>query len=236
MRKVCDKNRTTIYKLSEDRFFRSETYLQSGLKNNAMPVTIMASLAEYMGVSLKEYEIPVLPVQKEARGEAGQKCETPAVANEKWRCEIRVDEEFGTTMARIIKDGETVCVGRSYLYGEDDLGIVQSISYAVHMCYKLVQQGQIENLQTPKDKATERESSGSVNLNKLVRFKDWVRKYEKDASTFGEFARYVGANYDAFPAKGEKQMNAYINLNKGNMHQTAFKTLFKQYKSWCVAN
>ena len=37
-------------------------------------------------------------------------------------------------------NGEELVYGKSYVQDTDDLGMMQAISYAAHMCYKIVQQ------------------------------------------------------------------------------------------------
>jgi hypothetical protein len=37
-------------------------------------------------------------------------------------------------------NGEEMVYGKSYVQDTDDLGMMQAISYAAHMCYKMVQQ------------------------------------------------------------------------------------------------
>ena len=37
-------------------------------------------------------------------------------------------------------NGEELVYGKSYVQDTDDLGMMQAISYAAHMCYKMVQQ------------------------------------------------------------------------------------------------
>jgi hypothetical protein len=40
----------------------------------------------------------------------------------------------------ISHNGEELVYGKSYVQDTDDLGMMQAISYAAHMCYKMVQQ------------------------------------------------------------------------------------------------
>ena len=217
--------------------------MHKALSKGELSVDILASLADYMGVTLKEYEIPVLPALKNIEKAETQDDTEPKGFNdipEKWKCDIRIDEEYGTAMVRFLKDGQKLCTGRSYLYGTDDVGILQSISYAMHMCYKLIQQNQIEELH---DRKTLMDDNGSAMLdddpfkaNERVVFKDWIKKYEKDNSIYGAFARYVSSNYKDFPSVGEKNMKTYLSGHKGSSHLSTFKTLFKQYMHWYRTN
>lgn len=43
----------------------------------------------------------------------------------------------------VYHDGEEVVYGKSYVQESDDLGMIQAISYAAHICYKMVQQRQM---------------------------------------------------------------------------------------------
>lgn len=55
-----------------------------------------------------------------------------------WSAEITVDGDRLKMTVR--KGGEELVYGKSYVQDTDDLGMMQAISYAAHMCYKMVQQ------------------------------------------------------------------------------------------------
>ena len=55
-----------------------------------------------------------------------------------WASEITVD---GDRLKMTVRhNGEELVYGKSYVRDTDDLGMMQAISYAAHMCYKMVQQ------------------------------------------------------------------------------------------------
>lgn len=207
LRKRIAEERTTIEEVSVRKLLHSESYLGTALARKRLHLNIVMALSDLYGLNLRDYEV----VPKEEPKEEVTPCPTG------WSCEIKVDEEYGTVMMKIMKDGEKVAVGRSYLYGGDPVGVLQGISYAAHMCYKLTQQDAIEGMAQPADR---------------VLFKDWLKKYENSNSVYGSFARYVSSHYDKFPASGEKAMRYYLRLNHGETHMVAFGTLFKMYLAW----
>lgn len=200
----------TMTEISVRRLFKSENYLSNALGMKRLPHQMIISLAEWYGLNLRDYKIEKA-VEKPAV--------KPVEVTEPYSCEVKVDEEFGTVMMRVLKDGKMIATGRSFLYGTDTVGIMQSISYAAHMCYKIAQQGAISEVGEPKQ------------VERVV-FKDWVKKYETANSTYGSFARYVASHYQKFPTTGEKQMRYYLQLNNGQTHLTVFATLFKMYLAW----
>ena len=212
------KEKTTLAEISEKRLFHASNYLNEGLRKKKLPLQIIHSLSDWYGLSLKDYEIKPKAIAEPVKTEE-KIIKLPNAPVLPWQCEIKVDEEFGTAMMRISKDGETVAVGRSGLYGLDDLGIVQSISYAAHMCYKIVQQ---EVFKSREDSASPKET----------KFKDWLKKFEQDMPPYGSFARYVKSNYDKFPAYGRKEMKVFLNMNNGASHINVFEVMFNAYIDW----
>lgn len=64
--------------------------------------------------------------------------EPPAEPTPEWSAEITVD---GDRLKMTVRhNGEELVYGKSYVQDTDDLGMMQAISYAAHMCYKMVQQ------------------------------------------------------------------------------------------------
>lgn len=55
-----------------------------------------------------------------------------------WSAEITVDGD--RLKMTVLHNGEELVYGKSYVQDTDDLGMMQAISYAAHMCYKMVQQ------------------------------------------------------------------------------------------------
>lgn len=211
----------TLSDLSKTRYFKGANYLSNALNDGKIQARILYDLAEYLGVRLKDYEIVLTPYAEKME----QNADKQVIVGETWTCTIDVNKEFETAMVKItLPNGESV-TGRSFLYGTDNTGILQSISYAAHMCYKLVQQGKIEQM-----------SSGDDTENKKLNFKDWITKYEDCNSPYGKLARYIQSHYDAFPSSGEKNMKCYLMQNQGYSHVSAFTTLFKQYVAWDKAN
>lgn len=58
-----------------------------------------------------------------------------------WTCKI--DCEGDRLKMTVCHNGEELVYGKSYIQDDDDLGMMQAISYAAHMCYKMVQQRQM---------------------------------------------------------------------------------------------
>lgn len=202
------KEKTDLATVSTKRLFHASNYLAEGLRKKRLPFQVVLSLAEWYELNMADYEIKPEPI------------ETSAANNDNaWSCEVKVEEEFGTLMMRISKGDQTVTVGRSGLYGLDDMGIVQSISYAAHMCYKLAQQDFYRK-------------QGEPTASKETKFKDWVKKYEQNMPPYGTFARYVKDNYAKFPAYGRKEMKVFLNMNNGTAHINTFEVLFSAYLDW----
>ncbi len=231
---------TTFVEICEKDLFRSPTYLTNAFSKKAMQLRVAEELARRYRLSLKDYEIRkpepkpepvVLTTQEWPPAEMATPVAISGAETEPWTCFIKIDEEFGTCMMKVMHNGEKVAVGRSFLFGTNDVGIMQSISYAAHMCYKIVQQGSIEKIQ---DNIPEN-AADSLGPERLV-FKDWVLRYVDVRSEYGRFARYVRDHHEKFPSSGEKQMRYHLDMNKGDAHKPAFSVLFKQYRHWCRSN
>lgn len=64
--------------------------------------------------------------------------ETDSAPTPEWSATIEV---VGDRMKMTVShNGEELVYGKSYVQDTDDLGMMQAISYAAHMCYKMVQQ------------------------------------------------------------------------------------------------
>lgn len=64
--------------------------------------------------------------------------ETDSAPAPEWSATIEV---VGDRMKMTVShNGEELVYGKSYVQDTDDLGMMQAISYAAHMCYKMVQQ------------------------------------------------------------------------------------------------
>ena len=64
--------------------------------------------------------------------------EPAAIPTPEWSATIEV---VGDRMKMTVShNGEELVYGKSYVQDTDDLGMMQAISYAAHMCYKMVQQ------------------------------------------------------------------------------------------------
>lgn len=212
------ENKITLTSISEKMLFRRAMYLSDALNHSRLPMNMAVALAEKAGLAMEAYEIKV-----EAPKVESVKVETPEVKmpDTGWSCSLRVDEEFDTVMLKIFKDGKEMAKGVSYSYGKDDTGVVQGISYAAHMCYKFIQQGKIEK--SGFDEVTRTE----------VPFKEWLKKYNEEASRIGDLARYVNAEYKNVPTWGEKKIRQYFQLSKdGNKHVPAFNVAWNMYIKW----
>lgn len=231
---------TTFVEICVKDLFRSPNYLSNAFNKKAMQLRIAEELARRYRLNLNDYEIRkpepkpepvVLTTQEWPPAEMATPVAISEAEAEPWTCFIKIDEEFGTCMMKVMHNGEKVAVGRSFLFGTNDVGIMQSISYAAHMCYKIVQQGSIEKIQEGKPEVI----AESVGPERVI-FKDWVKRFNTAGSDYGRFARYLESRYNAFPSTGEKQMRYFLQMNKGEAHLPAFGTLFKQYRHWCLSN
>ena len=64
--------------------------------------------------------------------------EQHAAPTPEWSASIEVS---GDRLKMTVRhNGEELVYGKSYVQDTDDLGMMQAISYAAHMCYKMVQQ------------------------------------------------------------------------------------------------
>ena len=245
LRKVCAEKSTTLSWLSMNRFFRSETFLSQALKDGNLTLPIINSLADFMETDLRKYEIIPEP---EPEPEPPQvPVETVEPDSKGWSCQIRVDEEFNTVMMKIMKDGEEIAIGRSYLHGGDTTGIMQAISYAAHMCYKLTQQGNIKEISeqrrpadpapAPPPKPAPKAEAKAEPLPESfkVTFKDWITKYEHDSTLYGSLARYVRDHYKEFPDNSEDRMKNYLKFHNGFEHMRTFKQAYGLYLAWIKA-
>lgn len=233
LKSVCKAKGTTVEYLSVHKFYKGKDYLRSNFKSGTLPTNILEDLASYMGVTLKEYEIPIVQLYREDPKPVDPILETEA-PDEHWKIDVKIDEEFGTAMLRIMKDGVKIAVGRSYLYGTDDIGVAQSISYAAHMAYKLIQQDKLKVVSLPAEIEVE-QMQDLIKGNEQMAFKDWIKKFENDNSAYGRLARYISSCYKDFPGKGEKDMKCYFNMHKGQTHLTTFQTAFSLYMKWVRA-
>lgn len=213
----CKAEKTTLGDLSVNILFRSRSYLSNSLSTGSLTLPMITRLAQWLGEDLIKYSI------KPKKPEPEVVLPDNPMVSSGWSCEVKVEKDFGVALMRVIKDGNTVVTGRSFLYGLDDVGIIQSISYAAHMCYKLVQQDVIEEIK--EGKAPER-----------IIYKDWVKKYEEANSVFGCLARYIQAHYKNFPSTGKKDMHVYLLQHEGGAHINAFKVSFDQYMDWYKSN
>jgi len=240
--------------VSENICLRGPTYLSNAIKGKRLAANILVAVAGWAELDLKNYEIkkPVVKKEPVKKAEPAKKTEPSENAGPEtvkgdqsvWNCMIRVDEEFGMAMMKIFKNGEELALGRSYTYGHDDAGIVQGISYAAHMCYKIVQQKKMatesmksvveENEATELEEVPVIDDDGEVaggGVGRVI-FKDWIKKYEKDNSKAGKLARYVSSYYQYIPATGKKRIRMYLRLNKGETHLQTFDTMWAMYLSW----
>ena len=229
VKRWCKENGKSMSAVSQDVLFRHETYLSAALNKKALPANIALALAKMIGADMKDYR----PAKKEAAKPVEKKEENATATEKGWSCFLKVDEEIGVAMLKIMKDGEEIATGRSYTYGGDNQGIIQGISYAAHMCYKMVQQDKLAHVVMEEEGAdTEESECASVR----VLFKDWIKKYENDNSKAGTLARYVRSHYTSIPATGKKKIRSYMRLNNGTAHLITFDTLWDQYFKWCESN
>ena len=239
LRRISKEKKKNMLKISEEICLRSANYLCNVLKTKRLPTNIAVAVASWAEMDMKNYEIKKPVVKKEEKkSEEAPPVEASApqiVQDSGWSCVIKVDEEFGMAMMKIFKDGKEIALGRSYTYGHDDVGIVQGISYAAHMCYKLVEQAKIATESANPDSAADEsedddELTGS-GVGRVV-FKDWIKKYESDNSKAGKLARFIASHYQSIPSTGKKKIRAYIRLNKGETHLTTFDSMWQMYYKW----
>ena len=233
VRDWCKNHAKTLSSVSVDVLFRNETYLSGALNKKALPPNVAVAIAKMIGVELKDYKV------KKEKKEANPAAEVKKTVVEEdakgWSCFLKVDEDIGVAMVKIFKDGQEIAVGRSYTYGGDNQGILQGISYAAHMCYKMVQQGNMAHA-IMQEEGVGTEEDEDANPSARVIFKDWIKKYECENSKAGTLARYVKSHYVKIPATGKKKIRSFLRLNNGDAHLLTFDTLWDQYFKWCEAN
>ena len=249
VRRWCKYHKTAMQNLSTDVFFRSEGYVSNGLSKKNLPLNVLMKLVDIIGGEMKRYEIIPKPEPVPEPEPAPTVMEEPAQdvtpdGKSGWGMDVMVNIEFRSVAVRLTNDGKEVTIGRSYLYGKDPVGIAQSISYAAHMCYKLLQQRKIAELgyqkiaqdeeieaEMAKAEAEEPEPTVDELAGRRLLFKDWVKKYESANSAYGKFARYVNSHYPHFPSTSEKKMRYYLRLNGGETHIQNFDVLFAMYRN-----
>ena len=248
-RKWCKTHQSDLQTLSQEIFFRTGSYLSNGLSKGALPLNVLMKLSDVIGQDMKRYEItpkpapkpepePELPVVDQVAPNAA------ALTGQGWETAVMVNEEFGTVAMKIMHDGEVVAIGRSYLYGKDLAGVVQSISYASHMCYKLVQQRKIADrgyqqaaedadMEAEMEQVDQEDTEPTVEemASRRMPFKDWVKRYQDANSAYGKCARYINSHYPHFPSTSEKKMRYYLRLNGGETHIQTFDVLFAMYRN-----
>lgn len=229
----CKANKKSFAYVSQNVLFRSEQYLSVVFSRKALPANIALALAKLMQVDMKDYKV----TKEEKKEVPAAKVEKIAAAEDStgWSCYLKVDEEIGVAMLKIFKDGHEIATGRSYTYGGDDQGIVQGISYAAHMCYKMVEQNKLAHA-VMEEEGVGTEADQEENPSVRVLFKDWIKKYEEANSKAGTLARYVSSHYADLPATGKKKIRSYLRLNNGTAHLITFDTLWDQYFKWCESN
>ena len=245
----CKKNSSNFQTLSQTVFYRSEGYVSNGLTKKSLPLNVLMKLVDIIGGDMKRYEIIPKPEPVPEPEPAPAVMEEPAQdvipdGKSGWGMDVMVNIDFRSVAVRLTNDGKEVTIGRSYLYGKDPVGIAQSISYAAHMCYKLLQQRKIADLgyqkiaqdeeieaEMAKAEAEEPEPTVDELAGRRLLFKDWVKKYESANSAYGKFARYVNSHYPHFPSTSEKKMRYYLRLNGGETHIQTFDVLFAMYRN-----
>ena len=251
VRRWCKYHQTAMQNLSTDVFFRSGSYVSNGLTKKCLSLNVIMKLCDIIGEDLKKYEIvpkpaPVIVPEPIQEAPAVPAPPSNGLTGQGWECAIKVDYEFRTVAMKLFKNGEELAIGRSYLYDNDDMGVAKSVSYASHMCYKLIQQkamaergykniaenaeaqmvmDELEEADEPEAPAQQTMSPGS---DRTI-FKVWVRKYQNDNSAYGKCARFIDSHFPHFPSTSEKRMKAYLRLNGGDKHIQAFETLFAMY-------
>jgi len=133
LRKKMAKENLTIYSVSTKVLYRSEPYLSGVLRRKNMPTPVMFALCDRFGLRAKDYEI----VQEPVIEDKPLKCEG-------WTGEISVNLNANAAAVTIFKDGIEKVRGRAIIFNTSDSGIMQAISYAAHMAYKLMQQRELE--------------------------------------------------------------------------------------------
>ena len=217
--KALGEKKETLASVSENKLFKSESYLSNALKKKRLPLNMIFALCDWYGLNAKDYEIcieqPPIPEPEEQI----HNCSTQS---NPWGCEIKIDPDFDTTMLKITKNGKQIAVGRAYLFGATTVDVIKSISYAAHMAYKLAEQNKMEEV--VEDKAVS------------LLYKDWIKKYEQATTAIGKLARYISDHYRQFPSSGQKKMQVFLMQNSGGSHINAFKLSFDMYLDWYKAN
>ena len=146
LRKRVTRENLSMRDVSTKILFRSETYLAGIFKKKNMPVNVLFALCARFGFKAKDYEINPEPPKPELKPEAQVPAPAPkpaapsCILKNGWDSVIRVNEDARTVSIRIFHDGSQVTSAMAKLRGDSDLDVVQSISYAAHMCYKFAEQ------------------------------------------------------------------------------------------------
>lgn len=224
----CSKNGKTLAWVSENVLFHSKNYITAVFSSREIAPQVALAIAKLIGTEMKDYKIVRKPEPKPQDAPKKEACEE----KRGWSCTVRVDEEIGVAMLKIYKDGKEIATGRSYTYGGSTEGIVQGISYAAHMCYKMIQQDNIANSIAEEEDAAP-DAEDQPNPSARVVFKDWIKKYENDNTKAGTLARYVRSHYAQLPSTGKKRIRGYLRLNGGTAHLITFDSMWSQYFKWC---
>lgn len=131
---ALDRAGDNINDVSAKVLFRSPSYLHGVIANRTLPMEMAFALCAKYGLSMKDYEIKKEP--KPLPPPAVNACPL----KNGWDCVIRVNPDTKVALMTIYKDGAALTSSRSRIRGKSDLEIMQSISYAAHMCYKNIEQ------------------------------------------------------------------------------------------------
>ena len=134
----------TMQYASENVALRTPNYVSMSISKGSIHQRALLALAQHYGLQLAKYEIKPEPPKPEPKAEPQP--ETSAVSGltgEGWENTLNVQLGAKIVTMAIYKDGHRIAAGRAKIYDTTDRGIVQAISYAAHMCYKLAEQKEL---------------------------------------------------------------------------------------------
>lgn len=122
---------------------RANNYITDSLRLGRFTGPTVAALKAVYGISPEDYapdpEPPKKPVATPEEAPTGQKIHIPAATAETgWQTRIKVKPD--RLCMTVYFNGVPVVEGHSRVRGDKELDLMQAISYAAHMCFKIAEQ------------------------------------------------------------------------------------------------
>lgn len=246
LNKFRKKEGYTLEYISQMKLFRCKAYLSTVLSQKALPVSMLTPICEFMQVNASKYKIeepePVPAVESTLKLNTHDDVERYYIehpeakpvlpAESGWECRIRVDYDFETVMMKVLKNGEEMALARCYFFSNDDIGIMQAISYAAHQCYKMYQQTDLARQESDDDLRKEvrtitTKCASAPNPGDVSSFKNWILKYKTETGKIGALARYCEQLYAVMPSHGERKIRMFFQMEKeGRQHIEVFNAIW----------